>query len=174
LTGRFYFRSPDTTAALTPSPPSGAAAPQASIAQLLQAELRRVGCITGPTDGTWGPDSRNAMAAFNWHAKTRFGIDVASADALDAVRSMKSRVCPLQCADGFRVQGDQCVEIPITAVRPEPGRGGEVPKPPGAAPPGGSQSIACDRFGCKPVPPRCRVERTFDDRFGAQEHIRCP
>ena len=40
--------------------------------------------------------------------------------------------------------------------------------------PASSQRFACDRFGCKSVPPNCRVEHTLDDKYGAIDKIICP
>jgi hypothetical protein len=121
------------------------------------------------------------MVAFNRRAKTKFGIHVASDHALDAVRSKTSRVCPLECERGFRAEGEKCVEIPKTAARPPeppPARKPERQQrqaPAAAAPSSGGQArVACDRFGCKSVPRNCRVESTFDDRFGSQQHVICP
>ena len=48
------------------------------------------------------------------------------------------------------------------------------PKQSPSSAPTGSQRFACDRFGCKPVPPNCRVEKTLDDKFGPTERIICP
>jgi hypothetical protein len=182
-------RGDTAVAATTPTePPPETAKPAdktgpdpAEIARLLQTELKRVGCITGAVDGEWGPDSRRAMVAFNRRAKTKLGIHVASVDALDAVRSKKSRVCPLECERGFRAEGDKCVEIPKTAARPPEPPPARKPDrqqrqaPAAAAPSSGGQArVACDRFGCKSVPRNCRVESTFDDRFGSQQHVICP
>jgi uncharacterized caspase-like protein len=169
------------TATPEPAKPTTAPGPSpAEITKLLQSELKRVGCITGALDGEWGGASRRAMTAFNRYAKTKFDVYVASIDALDAVRAKPSRVCPLECERGFRAEGERCVEIPKTAAKPpEPQpRSSNRPQPQAPAatapPSGGGQRIACDNFGCKSVPRNCRVESTFDDRFGSQQRVICP
>jgi hypothetical protein len=168
-----------------PEPPKPAARTgpdPAEIARHLQIELRRVGCDPGSVDGDWGAGSRRALTAFNRHAKAKFEVNVASVDALDAVLSKKSRVCPLECPRGFRAEGEKCVEIPKTAAKPPaaPPRSTSDRPPrqqaPAAAPPPATSSprVACDNFGCKPVPSKCRVQSTFDDHFGSQQRVICP
>ena len=83
----------------------------ADVARLLQAHLKRVGCNSGGADGNWDDGSRNALKLFNKYAHTSFGVQVASLDALDAVRARTDRICPLVCGKGQRVDGDRCVEI---------------------------------------------------------------
>jgi hypothetical protein len=83
----------------------------ADVARLLQAHLKRVGCNAGGADGNWDDGSRNALKLFNKYAHTGFGVQVASLDALDAVRARTDRICPLVCGKGQRVDGDRCVEI---------------------------------------------------------------
>jgi uncharacterized caspase-like protein len=81
------------------------------IAQLLQLHLKRVGCDPGAVDGNWTAESRQALESFNKNAGSQFDIAAASLDALDAVRAKASRVCPLVCGSGFRVDGDRCTRI---------------------------------------------------------------
>ncbi len=59
------------------------------------------------------------------------------------------------------------------AREPPPKSGRERQQTPSAAP-SSSQGFACDRFGCKPVPPNCRVEHTLDDKYGPTDKIVCP
>jgi uncharacterized caspase-like protein len=86
------------------------------LARLLQAHLKRVGCDPGTMDGGWGDGSRKALETFNKTAGTKFDVRMASLDALDAVRAKTSRVCPLACGKGERIDGERCVAIPA----PEP------------------------------------------------------
>jgi uncharacterized caspase-like protein len=79
--------------------------------RLLQSELKRVGCKTGDVGSDWSAAARKALSSFNDNARTRFDVQVASIDALDAVRSKPGRVCPLDCERGYRASGDQCVKI---------------------------------------------------------------
>lgn len=91
--------------------PSAPQMSQADISRLLQAHLTRVGCNSGQIDGNWGDGSQHALALFNKNAKTSFDTKVASLEALDAVRNIPDRVCPLVCERGERAAGDHCVEI---------------------------------------------------------------
>jgi hypothetical protein len=95
---------------------TGMAPPQkaidtADIARLLQFHLKRVGCDPGSSDGSWTENSRRAMESFNKNAGSTLDVTVASLDALDAVRAKTSRVCPLVCGPGLRIDGDRCVQI---------------------------------------------------------------
>jgi uncharacterized caspase-like protein len=92
-------------AALTAGPPP------AEIAKSVQAELRRVGCLTAAADGDWSPASQRALALFNRHAGTKLDARLASVDALDAIKLKPSRVCPLVCEYGFKAAGDRCARI---------------------------------------------------------------
>ena len=92
-------------AALTPGP-----AP-ADITKSVQAELRRVGCLTGAADGDWNSGSQRALTLFNRYAGTRLDVKVASIDARDAIRLKSSRVCPPVCEQGFKADGDRCAKI---------------------------------------------------------------
>ena len=92
-------------AALTPGP-----AP-ADITKSVQAELRRVGCLTGAADGDWNSGSQRALTLFNRYAGTRLDVKVASIDARDAIKLKSSRVCPPVCEQGFKADGDRCAKI---------------------------------------------------------------
>jgi len=92
-------------AALTSGPPP------AELAKSVQAELRRVGCLTASADGEWNAASQRSMAMFNRHAGTKFDVKLASLNALDAIKLKSSRVCPLVCEHGFRADGDRCSKI---------------------------------------------------------------
>jgi hypothetical protein len=85
------------------------------IARLLHAQLKRVGCDPGNDGDAWGPSSRRALEAFNKHARAKLEVKVASLDALEAVRSKASRVCPLVCGRGYRAEGEHCVAITCRA-----------------------------------------------------------
>jgi hypothetical protein len=77
----------------------------------LQMELRRVGCNTGSVDGNWNDASRHALDLFNKHAGMKLDAKIASADALDAVKSKLSRVCPLACDRGYKADGERCLRL---------------------------------------------------------------
>jgi len=77
----------------------------------LQAELRRVGCNTGSVDGNWNAASQRSLDLFNKHAGLKLDVKVASVDALDAVKSKSSRICPLVCNHGYKADGERCAKI---------------------------------------------------------------
>jgi hypothetical protein len=92
------FAKPDKTAA-------------EGVPRLLQAELRRVGCNIGAVDGNWNAAAQRSLELFNKNARTKFDVKVASLDALDAVRSKATRICPLICDHGYKADGDSCTKI---------------------------------------------------------------
>jgi hypothetical protein len=100
-------------AALPPGPTSSPA--PADITKSVQAELRRVGCMTGAADGDWSAASQRSLTQFNRYAGTRLDAKVASVDTLDAIKSKNSRVCPLVCQHGFEADGDRCTRITCAA-----------------------------------------------------------
>jgi hypothetical protein len=81
----------------------------------VQAELRRVGCLTGTADGDWNSASQRSLTQFNRYAGTKLDTKVASVDTLDAIKSKSARVCPLACAHGFEADGDRCTRITCAA-----------------------------------------------------------
>jgi len=85
--------------------------PQADVNKSVQAELRRVGCLTGSADGNWNNASQRSLTQFNRYAGTRLDTKVASVDTLDTLKLKSSRVCPLVCEHGFQADGDRCVKI---------------------------------------------------------------
>ncbi|MCP3393232.1 caspase family protein [Bradyrhizobium sp. CCGB12] len=92
-------------ASLTP------AATPADLSRSVQTELGRVGCFSGQADGNWNTSSQRSLSQFNRYAGTKLDVKVASTDALDAVKSKPSRVCPLVCEHGFKADGDKCSKI---------------------------------------------------------------
>jgi uncharacterized caspase-like protein len=85
--------------------------PQPDVTKSVQTELRRVGCLTGAADGEWNSTSQRSLSQFNRYAGTKLDVKVASVDTLDAVKLKTSRVCPLVCEHGFKVDGDRCSKI---------------------------------------------------------------
>ena len=80
-------------------------------ARALQIELNRVGCGPATISDNWDDPAQKSLALFNKSAATTFDTSVASADALDRVRSRSGRVCPLVCEHGYKADGDACVKI---------------------------------------------------------------
>ena len=85
--------------------------PQADVAKSVQAELRRVGCLTGTVDGEWKSGAQRSLTLFNRYAGTKLDTKLASVDTLDAIKQKTSRVCPLVCEHGFKADGDRCSKI---------------------------------------------------------------
>ena len=85
--------------------------PQADVTKSVQAELRRVGCLTGNADGNWNNASQRSLTQFNRYAGTRLDTKVASVDTLDTIKLKSSRVCPLVCEHGFQAEGERCTKI---------------------------------------------------------------
>ncbi|MBC9878791.1 caspase family protein [Bradyrhizobium sp. INPA01-394B] len=83
----------------------------ADLSRSVQTELGRVGCFAGQPDGVWNTSSQRSLSQFNRYAGTKLDVKVASTDALDAVKSKQSRVCPLVCDHGFKADGDKCTRI---------------------------------------------------------------
>jgi uncharacterized caspase-like protein len=99
-------------------PEASVATPEPSrsdVTRLVQAELRRVGCLSGSADGKWTSASRRSLELFNKYVGTKLDVKVASLDALDAIKTKPARVCPLICARGSRVDGDHCSKITCKA-----------------------------------------------------------
>jgi len=92
-------------------PPPGAADTAKDTARALQTELRRVGCFTANVDGDWKTTSQRSIEQFNKFSGMKLDARLASLDAIDAVKSKTSRVCPLICDHGFRADGEACVRI---------------------------------------------------------------
>jgi len=171
-------RTQGPSSALPTSGPS-----PAELAKSVQAELRRVGCLTADADGEWNASSRRSLTLFNKHAGTKFDTRLASLDALDAIKLRPARVCPLICEHGFRPDGDKCSRIvcaegsflnddnecekrrartPSARREPDerPSRAArERPQPePRAARPQASGQIVCDDHLCRPVERGCHIE----------------
>ncbi|MEH2586627.1 putative caspase-like protein [Bradyrhizobium sp. AZCC 1721] len=92
-------------AALTSGPP------QADVTKSVQAELQRVGCLTGNADGNWNRASQRSLTLFNRYAGTKLDTKVASVDTLDTIKLKSARVCPLVCEHGFKAEGERCTKI---------------------------------------------------------------
>jgi uncharacterized caspase-like protein len=86
-------------------------APQTEVNKSVQAELRRVGCLSAEADGNWNTTSQRSLTLFNRYAKTKFDTKLASTDALDTIKLKTARVCPMVCEHGYKVDGDRCARI---------------------------------------------------------------
>ncbi len=89
--------------------------PQADVTKSVQAELRRVGCLSGEADGNWNTASQRSLTLFNRYAKTKLDTKLASTDALDTIKLKTARVCPLVCEHGYKADGERCTKITCAA-----------------------------------------------------------
>lgn len=166
-------------AAVAPSSTPSAMSPQETMKQV-QAELRRVGCLTASADGDWNTSSQRSLTLFNKYAGTKFDAKLASFEVLDAIKAKPGRVCPLVCDRGLRADGDACVKITCragyrvnddnecekvqdkkpVATREDAKKRDEQRKQTEAAPskPQTSGQIICNQAGCRPVRPGCRID----------------
>ncbi len=97
-------------------PEPSAAAPDAEtprpdLARDILLELQRLGCVSGKIDGNWGPSARAAVNRFNRYARTALDPEMPTAAIQLALRARDTRICPLECGRGFRVEDDTCVAI---------------------------------------------------------------
>ena len=89
--------------------------PQADVTKSVQAELRRVGCLSAEADGNWNTASQRSLTLFNRYAKTKLDTKLASTDALDTIKLKTARVCPLVCEHGYKADGERCTKITCAA-----------------------------------------------------------
>jgi hypothetical protein len=85
------------------------------IAQLIQIHLKRIGCDPGGADGEWNAQTKRAIDAFNIQTGLHLDASAATVGLLEAVRTKTTRVCPLVCGRGYRVDGERCVQITCEA-----------------------------------------------------------
>jgi hypothetical protein len=159
---------------------------QAELITSMQTELRRVGCFSGALDGEWNAASRHSLSLFTRYAGTTFDVKIAAINVLDSIKPKQSRVCPLECARGYKADGDRCTQIVcgdgsfinddnqcekrryksskiVTSDRDVPReRERQVPAHTqanaGSGRTGGSGQVYCDSSICRPVARGCHLE----------------
>jgi len=106
-------KPPAAVVASVAPPPETAkpAADSSETARLMHAELQRLGCYSRGLNASWGPDSRRAMELFNKSAGANLDTKVATLDTLNVLRAKPTRVCPLECKQGYRSENEACVKI---------------------------------------------------------------
>jgi hypothetical protein len=124
------------------------------LARNIQRELRRMGCYRGDIDGTWGPQSRQAMGAFTAALKLRIPFDAPDEMMLRLVQGQPQRVCggpdldPEQAAATPSETPSPRLVLPPTEMKRAPRRGsGSEAKPLPTAPeakPGASEAQVAD------------------------------
>ena len=169
------------TAMTSVAPPPEAAKPatdSSETAKLMHTELQRLGCYPGAVDASWGPNSRRAMELFNKSAGANLDTKVATLDTLDVLRAKPTRVCPLECKQGYRSENEACVKIACrsgfvvnekgdcererqpkakTASRPDP-REAKQPATPRRQAGESPAQVVCGINGCLNVKKGCRSQ----------------
>jgi hypothetical protein len=170
--------------------PSAFSAPSApdphELARSLQFELKRVGCFNGEVSGNFNDDTKVAWSQFV--KLTSIDVpDAMSSDAINALRKINKRICPLVCPNGQHVTGELCIAdapAPRPSVQPEQKpkqqeRGGTIvdarPLPVGTVIQGGVTT--CGPNGCQRVPKNChavKLGRGNPEWKGLGGKIICP
>jgi hypothetical protein len=101
----------------------------------LQLELQRVGCFKGAVTGQFDDDTKTAWHRFIKLTSISMSDDV-STDAVNAVRGVSKRVCPLECPRGNHAEGETCVANapPPKVANTPPPKVANTPPPKTAAP----------------------------------------
>ena len=95
------------TATAAKTPPASLPDPH-ELARALQFELQRVGCFFGRVNGEFDDATKAAWHKFLKLASISLPDDVSS-DAINAVRGINKRICPLVCARGQHADGERCI-----------------------------------------------------------------
>ncbi len=91
--------------------------------RVAQDGLRRAGCFSGPSTGTWGPKTKKAVETFNTHAKAKIATDAPTEAAETILGAVKTRICPVAC-DAPKVAVDGKCLIVTCAEGTVPATGG--------------------------------------------------
>jgi hypothetical protein len=69
-------------------------APDKQLARSLQAELKRLGCFSGPVNGNWGPRTTAGFKLYAQHAKLPDGPSAPTEAVLAEMKRVQGRLCP--------------------------------------------------------------------------------
>jgi len=124
----------------------------------IQRELRRVGCYRGDIDGTWGPQSRQAMGAFTAALKLRIPFDAPDEMMLRLVQGQTARVCGGPELDPEQASATPSLTPPPRLVQPPT----EVKRAPRRAPGSEAKPATPETQVAESTPPAAprRIERT--------------
>ena len=103
------------------------------LARSLQVELQRVGCFNDTVNGEFNDATKAALQRFIRLTSLSIPVDL-SADAINSVRAITKRVCPLVCPGGKHANGEVCVSNPPPPPKPTAARRPPKPPPSQAAP----------------------------------------
>jgi hypothetical protein len=94
--------------AVAPSAPAVSAPDPHELARALQFELQRVGCFSGTVNGQFDDDTKAAWHRFIKLTSLNTSEDL-TPDAINAVRGINKRVCPVICGHGEHAEDGTCV-----------------------------------------------------------------
>ena len=103
------------------------------LARSLQLELKRVGCLDGDVNGAFDDATKTAWHHFLQLTSIRMPDDL-SPDAINAVRGINKRVCPVVCQAGEHAEGEQCVGNPPKPATTDAAPNRRAPGPKAPAP----------------------------------------
>lgn len=93
----------------TPSQVRNPGSVSLELARSIQSELRRLGCETASTDGTWSGKNRTALKNFGKYAGRSIEPEDLDDKILVDMKNRRSRVCPLICKRGYLNRDDTCI-----------------------------------------------------------------
>lgn len=106
---------PDRSNAVTSAIP-GDRSTRYELIRALQAELTRVGCYSGSSDGSWSGGAKRAMGAFMERVNATLPIDDPDFIQLTLLQNQKGIVCGRECPKGQSQSDDgRCVPSAILA-----------------------------------------------------------
>ncbi len=107
--------------------------PEPDLTRSLQVELKRIGCFEGAVDGIWEGRTKLALADVARRAKLDVATDVPTPIAVEALKSRRDRICPLNCGAGRIERNGSCVAKAVVDNKPaRPQIVGETKRPPRA------------------------------------------
>jgi hypothetical protein len=99
--------------------PSLASAPEShELARSLQLEPKRVGCFDGNVNGEFDDATKAAWRKFTKLTAVNL-LEGVSSDAINAVRGIGKRICPLACPAGSHAEDELCVTNPPPQAKRE-------------------------------------------------------
>ena len=102
------------------------------LARSLQFELQRVGCFIGTVNGEFDDATKAALHKFIKLTSNNLP-DEATPDAINAVRGVDKRICPLLCPHGQHAEGEQCVANPPPPPKQTASEAASAPERPAQA-----------------------------------------
>lgn len=81
----------------------------------LQKQLKRVGCYDGEVDGSWGPASKRAMAAFTDRVNATLPVEEPDFILLTLVEGHRAAACGKGCPRGQVLSAGRCLPSAVVA-----------------------------------------------------------